>query len=265
MDDLKNKILNDLKQKRKAELMKTVTKYGTLHPKFSAGDIPEEITQSTLQEVEDLSNEMSKNAYENNITPEKAKHPRFSSSITEETITGDKIPSSNLAQQLDDIGEQGKLLKNKLIQSGMNPEKIKNVPELTTPSRSTPYVIPMDERARFVDIAALKKADANKKALELIGKLGKAGMVLGAGTNAFRLGSDVADLNTPNAVIDATQLGLGLSTRAAAAPLAIAGELLRSTPTQTTEHEEQELAKYRRLNNMLTEQKKKNRVPASEE
>lgn len=120
---------------------------------------------------------------------------------------------------------------------------------------------PMEERTRIIDINALKKAEANRMALQRLGKVAKGGAL---GLGALATASDIADKNEAGAALDVAETGLGLAGKFAgrAAPFL---ELLRPTPTQTQEQEEEELAKYRQLNNLLTEQKKKNRTPASEE
>ena len=70
----------------------------------------------------------------------------------------------------------------------------------------------------------------------------------------------------PEAGIDIAETLAGLGVAGPAGRFAPALELLRSTPTQTQEQEESELAKYRKLNNMLVKSKKeKSRSPASEE
>lgn len=252
---------NKIKEEIRNQLMKTVDRYGTLHPKIGGPEVKEPITPDTLQEVDEIAESMAKSSVEQNKL--EAKHPRFGTSSTEETIRINKAPESNLASQLEDIGPQGSLLKQKLEEAGIDLNKIKDVSELKSPRLrpSEPYIIPPDERARIIDVGALKEAEANKLALQRLGKLAKGGAL---GLGALATASDVSDKNEVGAALDVAETGLGLAGGVAgrAAPFL---ELLRPTSTQTEEQEEAELAKYRRLNNMLTEQKKKNRMPASEE
>jgi hypothetical protein len=129
-----------------------------------------------------------------------------------------------------------------------------------------------DEVARDVDIGKIKNQIAREKQFSnLKSSMGRGTQkVLGAlpkvatGLGAVGAAMDVKEGNIPEVGLDIAETGLGMAGKLAgrAAPFL---ELLRPTSTQTQEQEEAELAKYRRLNNMLTEQKKKNRMPASEE
>lgn len=256
-EQIKKKTFETIKQRIRNDLMKTVQTHGTLHPRYGATEI-EEITPKTLQEVDEIAEGMAKNALESDFT--KVERPQFGS--LEETVKVEKGKPS-LASQLDEAGEQGFLLKQKLQEAGIDLDKIKDVSELKSqrlsPSKS--YIIPMDERARMVDVGALKEAEANKMALQRLGKMAKGGTI---GLGALATASDISDKNEVGAALDIAETGLGLAGGIAGKGAALL-ELLRPTPTQTQEQEEEELAKYRRLNNMLTEQKNKNRIPASEE
>ena len=258
MDDVNKKIFETLKERQKQELMKTLNKHGTLHPMFGREDIPEEITPEKLAEVDELAEKLAKSKLETDLLESKKEHPRFAS--TEETLKIERPSKTNLASQLDEAGAQGSLLKQKLLEAGIDPDKIKDVSELKS-IRSEPYIIPPEERARMVDVGALKKAEANKVALQ---KLGKAATYGGAALGGAMAVKDLSEGNVPEAGIDVAETLAGLA-GGTAGRYVPALELLRSTPTQTEEQEEAELAKYRRLNNMLTERKKKNRSPASEE
>lgn len=260
MDDpeIKQKMLEILKQRAKANLMKNVEKYGTLHPRYGLENIKEEITPQTLQEIDEIAESMAKSQLEDDFS--KVEHPQYGA--TEEAVKIERNKPS-LASELDEAGAQGSLLKQKLQEAGIDLDKVKDVSELKSPrvSPSSPYIIPMDERARIVDVGALKKAEANKMALQRLGKVATGGTL---GLGALATASDIADKNEVGAALDVAETGLGLAGKVAgrAAPFL---ELLRSTPTQTQEQEEEELAKYRKLNNLLSEQKKKARTPAAEE
>lgn len=259
MDDVNDKLLKTLIQRQKQDLMKTLNKYGTLHPTFGREHIPEQITPEKLAEVDDLAEKLAKGSLQSDLLEAQKEHPRFGS--TEETVRVERPNKTNLATQLDDIGAQGSILKQKLLEAGIDPDKIKNTSELK-PTRSEPYIIPPEERARIIDVGALKKAEANKIALQRLGKAAKIG---GVGIGALATTKDIEEGNIPEAGIDIAETGLSLGGKLAgrAAPFL---ELLRSTPTQTEEQEESELAKYRKLNNMLVNSKKeKSRSPASEE
>ena len=258
--EIKQKMFETLKKRIRDDLMNYVEKHGTLHPRYGATD-PEPITPETLQEVDEITESMAKSRLTKDI--ENIEHPRFGD--LEETVKVKKGKPS-LASQLEDIGTQGSLLKQKLEEAGIDLNKVKDVSELKSP-RSTssmgskPYIIPMDERARIIDVGALKEAEANLLALQKLGKVAKGGAI---GLGALATASDIADENEVDAALDIAETGLGLGGGLAgrAAPFL---ELLRPTPTQTEEQEEAELSKYRQLNKMLSEQKKKNRTPASEE
>lgn len=259
MDDNRAKILEQIKQREiernRQMLMKTLEKHGTLHPTFGREDIVENITQDKLDEVDRLAKAMAEEQYPQT---RKIEHPTFGS--TEETVRIERPSKTNLASQLDDLGLQGSILKEKLQKAGINAEKIKDISELG-PVRSEPYIIPPEERARMVDVGALKKAEANKAALQ---KLGKAATIGGIGLGSLATAKDLSEGDLVKAGIDVAETGLGLAGGGLSrvAPLL---ELLRSTPTQTEEQEQEELAKYRRLNNMLTNSKKDmKRNPASE-
>jgi hypothetical protein len=252
--------LRELTEKHVNNLMQTIEKHGTLHPIFGREHIREDVTPQTLDEMYETAEKMAKAELEKEIKGVELKHPRYGDS--EKTIKVERGKPS-LASQLDDIGPQGSILKQKLEEAGIDLNKVKDVSELKSPrlSESKPYIIPMDERARIIDVGALKEAEANKLALQRLGKLAKGGAL---GLGALATASDVLDKNEVGAALDVAETGLGLAGGIAgrAAPFL---ELLRPTSTQTQEQEEAELAKYRRLNNMLTEEKKKSRMPASEE
>ena len=259
MDDVNDKLLQTLIKRKKQELMGTLNKYGTLHPVFGREGIPEEITPEKLAEVDELAQKLAKSRLESDLLEAQKEHPRFGS--TEETVRVERPNKTNLATQLDDIGAQGSILKQKLLEAGIDPNKIKDVSELK-PTRSEPYIIPPEERARMVDVGALKKAEANKAALQKIGKAAKIG---GAGLGALATAADIKEGNIPEAGIDIAETLAGLASGTAGRYVP-ALELLRPTSTQTEEQEQEELAKYRRLNNMLVKSKKeKSRSPASEE
>lgn len=216
---------NKIKEEIRNRLMETVDRYGTLHPKIGGPEVKEPITPDTLQEVDEIAESMAKYSVEQN-KPE-AKHPRFGASSTEETIRINKVPESNLASQLEDIGPQGSLLKQKLEEAGIDLNKVKDISELKSPrlSPSEPYIIPPDERARIIDVGALKEAEANKLALQRLGKLAKGGAL---GLGALATTSDVVDKNEIGSVLDVVETGLGLAggVTGRAAPFL---ELLRPT------------------------------------
>lgn len=221
MDDINQK-LAQLIEEQKQELMKTLNKYGTLHPQFGREHVPEEITPDKLAEVDELAKKLAKSQLESGLIESKKEHPRFTS--TEETVRNVERPSkTNLASQLDEAGVQGSILKKKLLEAGIDANKIKDVSELA-PIRSKPDIIPMDERARIIDVGALK-AEANKAALQKLGKVSK----IGAGLGALATAADIKEGNIPEAGIDIAETLAGLGVAGPAGRFAPALELLRPT------------------------------------
>lgn len=248
--------LYELIQKRRDELYKIIDKQGTLHPIFGREHIREEPTPQTLEEVEELAEKLARSDLEKQLKSVETEHPRFGD--LKESVKVKKT-SPSLASQLDDIGPQGSLLRQKLEEAGIDLNKVKDVSELKSPSStssvsSKPYIIPMDERAKIIDVDALKRADAldklksdyaNKANKKALATLGKAGKFLGGGLGALAFASDMEDENEVAAAIDLAQTGLGLFGGRTGQAAATALETLRPSLTQTEEQEQDALKEHR--------------------
>jgi hypothetical protein len=262
----------------------------------SLEDLPPDLKQKTLEDIKSRGRTLAKDIYEDPIAMEaleiEKKYP--SEGLGKASYIGGKYsPPPSFAEELKQTGVSGELIANKFKEAGINideatkAEALQEMERLSEASRSTKRVrewleqgMPMDttpvikdpEGARDVDIGKIKNQIAREKQFSnLKSSMGRGTQkVLGAlpkvatGLGAVGAAMDVKEGNIPEVGLDIAETGLGMAGKLAgrAAPFL---ELLRPTSTQTQEQEEAELAKYRRLNNMLTEQKKKNRMPASEE